>query len=312
MTSASAPGKIILFGEHAVVYGQPAIAVPVRQVKATAEVIDIADGSPGKIYIQAPDIRFQEWLHACSTDNPLAHAIRLTLQEIDDHDFPALTVHLHSTIPVAAGLGSGAAISVAIIRALSSHLGSALPLNRQSSLAYQVETIHHGKPSGIDNAVITYDKPVFFISGRGAKDFSIGAPLTLIIGVSSVVSSTHKAVGQVYQAWKEQRSHYEAIFDNIGGITELARQATERGDEQELGKLMNENQLLLKQLGVSHPELERLIDAAREAGAIGAKLSGAGLGGNVIALVSAQFGDKVESALVDAGAVWTLKTEVGV
>jgi mevalonate kinase len=311
MTSASAPAKIILFGEHAVVYGRPAIAIPVRQVSASIEVTDLLNAEPGEIDIHAPDIRFHEWLHACDPDNPLAHAIHLTLREINANGFPALHVHIHSTIPVAAGLGSGAAISIALIRALSSHLGSPLPLSRQSSLAYEVEKIHHGTPSGIDNTVITFDKPVFFQQGHDVDTFTIGAPLTLIIGDSGVASPTVEAVGMVRRAWKEQRSLIESIFDDIARITQQAREGIERGYEQVLGQLMNENQNLLVQLGVSHPVLERLIRAAREAGAFGAKLSGAGLGGNIIALTSAELGDKVEGALVDAGAVWTLKTEIG-
>jgi len=199
---------------------------------------------------------------------------------------------------------------VATIRALSEHLGHPLPLDRQSALAFEVEKTHHGTPSGIDNMVVTYDRPIYFRQGKEPEPFSIGAPLTLVIGDTGLRSPTSFAVGRVRRRWEQDRGQIEAIFDAIGEIVDQARQAIARGEVARLGLLMDRNQALLKTLGVSSPELEALIEAARQAGAGGAKLSGAGLGGNMIALVEAESAATVARAVRSAGGVRTLRAEV--
>ena len=310
MTTASAPGKIILFGEHAVVYYRPAIAVPVQQVLATADVMDITQATPGEIHLQAPDIQLDIWLHELRPDHPLARIIHLTLDEIEPGSFPPLRLHVTSTIPLSAGLGSGTAVSIAIIRALSTHLDHPLPLHRQSALAFEVEKIHHGTPSGIDNTVVTYDQPIYFVRGEELEILHCESPFTLVIGDTGRASPTAAAVGQVQQAWQQDTPKYEAAFDAIGQIASQARECILEGRVRELGPLMNQNQTLLEDIGVSSPELRLLIDAARASGASGAKLSGAGLGGNMIAIVDPDDADRVEIALQETGAVRTLRTEV--
>jgi mevalonate kinase len=311
MTTASAPGKIILFGEHAVVYGRPAIAVPVRQVVATAEVTDIRDATSERIHLVAPDIQLDCWLHEISPDHPLARIIHLTLEEIGVRNFPALQLQLRSSIPISAGLGSGAAVSVAILRALSEHLGHPLTLERQSELAFEVEKIHHGTPSGIDNTVVTFDQPVYFVLGQEPKTFHLEAPLSFIIGDTGRASPTAMAVGSVRREWQKKHAYYEDKFDAIGRITDRARLAIEKNQIRQLGNLMDQNQILLEEIGVSSSELHLLIQAARAAGALGAKLSGAGMGGNMIALVEPDTAPMVENALQRAGAIHCLRTEIG-
>lgn len=310
MTTARAPGKIILFGEHAVVYGRPAIAVPIHQVSAIVEVTSIPASPLGVIHVEAPDIGLDSWLHELNPDQPLARIIHLTLEEIGDHDPPTIGIQISSSIPIASGLGSGTAVSVAIIRSLSNHLGQSLPLKRQSELAYEVEKIHHGTPSGIDNTVVTYAKPVYYERGRDPEIIQIGAPFTLIISDTGVQSSTAIAVEQVRKDWQENPDTYESLFDEIGKLVLQARYSMERGQVHELGPLMDQNQVLLELIGVNSPPLQNLIDAARSAGAYGTKLSGAGLGGNTIALVDPVNASSVEKALRQAGAVSTLTTEV--
>ncbi|HEY45237.1 MAG: hypothetical protein AMJ88_04275 [Anaerolineae bacterium SM23_ 63] len=310
MTTARAPGKIILFGEHAVVYGQPAIAVPIHQVSAIVEVTSISASRLGVIHVEAPDIGLDSWLHEMDQDQPLARIIHLTLNEIGIHDPPALGITISSSIPIASGLGSGTAVSVAIIRSLSNHLGQSLPLKRQSELAYEVEKIHHGTPSGIDNTVVTYAKPIFYKRGCDPEIISIGAPFTLIISDTGVQSPTAVAVEKVRRGWQDDPNIYESLFDEIGRLVLQARYSMERGQVNKLGPLMDQNQVLLEAIHVNSPPLQALINAAREAGAYGAKLSGAGLGGNMIAIVDPLNAHAVEKALKQAGAVSTLTTEV--
>lgn len=310
MTVAHAPGKIILFGEHAVVYGRPAIAVPLAQVQAIAEVTLIEAAPRGRVQIEAPDVNVSCWLHECPEDDPLARVVELTLEEIEAVDPPALKIAIRSDIPIAAGLGSGAAVSVAIIRALSEHLNNPLALDRQSALAFEVEKLHHGTPSGIDNTVVTYSQPVYFVRGSPPEPFRIGQPFTLAIGVSDMPSPTSTAVSIVREGWLKDGERYESLFDSIGNVASRAREAIERGHAADLGPLMDENQDLLEGLGVSSAILRELIEAARAGGASGAKLSGAGLGGNVIALVSGSKVNSVLEAFRSAGASSTLVTEV--
>lgn len=308
--SASAPAKIILFGEHAVVYGHPAIAVPVMQVQAKAIVRAEPRGAAGKVRIQAPDIGLEADLSDLPAANPLATAIRGVAEALGVSRLPALTLRVTSTIPVAAGMGSGAAVSVAIIRALSAFLGHPLPAERVSALAYEVEKLHHGTPSGIDNTVITYAMPVYFVRGKAIETLHVGAPLTIVIGDSGVASPTAIAVGDVRRAWQSDSRHYEQLFDRIGEIVQAARQAIEKGQPDILGGLMNDNHALLRAMGVSSPELDRLVEAARAAGALGAKLSGAGRGGNMIALTTPENAPGIALALQAAEAIQTIITEI--
>jgi mevalonate kinase len=308
--TATAPGKIILLGEHAVVYWRPAIAIPVTQVRARAILTPNPRGKPGTLHIQAPNIGLEADLDELDPNQPLAAAVRLVLQELEIKRSPACTLRITSTIPVASGLGSGASVSVALMRALSAFLGKPLEDERVSSLTFEIEKLHHGTPSGIDNTVITYAKPVFFIKGEPIETLEVAHPFTLLIGDTGIASPTAAAVGDVRRAWQADPMAYERIFDAIGQIARSGRAAIERGQIDSLGLLMDENQELLKRLEVSSPELERLIEAARGAGAAGAKLSGGGRGGNMIALAAAKEAVKVAQALEEAGAKRVIQTEV--
>ena len=157
--SASAPGKIILFGEHAVVYGRPAIAVPVLQVRAKAIVRADPRAQSGQVFIQAPDINLNTTLDDLPTTHPIAAAIRAVTSTMHLQQPPACNLRITSTIPIAAGMGSGAAVTVAILRALSAFWGNPLNDEQVSGMAYEVEKIHHGTPSGIDNHVVTSAMP---------------------------------------------------------------------------------------------------------------------------------------------------------
>jgi mevalonate kinase len=308
--SASAPGKIILFGEHAVVYSQPAIAAPVLQVRAKAILTPNPRGKPGSVSIQAPGIGLEAELEALPERHPLRAAIDATLRLLNITHIPACNIRITSTIPVAAGLGSGAAVSVALARGLSGFLGVPLPDESVSAIAYEVEKIHHGNPSGIDNTVITSGMPVLFVREQPIEQLRVPQPFIIVIGDTGVRSPTAIAVGDVRRHWEADPAGYEAIFQSIGEITRSARVAIEQGKPEELGELMAANHAFLQQIGVSSPQLDGLVIAALNAGAMGAKLSGGGRGGNMIALPPPGLEDKVAQALQDAGATRTIITEV--
>jgi mevalonate kinase len=304
---ASAPGKVILFGEHAVVYGQPALAVPVTQVHADVEVSD--SSRPG-IWIEAPDINLHAKLNTLSSDHPLAAVIHNLFFALHIDPFPSFHIRIDSTIPVASGLGSGAAVSVALIRALSTYTGHPLSDERVNDLAFEIEKLHHGTPSGIDNTVITYARPVYFVKGQPLETFKAGEPFFIIIGDTGVAAPTKEAVGDVRNLWMEDKSKWKKVFSKIGEIANLARTTIEQGKTKELGELMDQNHVLLQEMTVSSPELDKLVRAARNAGALGAKLSGGGRGGNMIALVTTETKETVAKSLTEAGARRVIITKV--
>jgi mevalonate kinase len=298
---------VILFGEHAVVYGQPAIAVPVAQVRATATVEAAPPGSG--LAIIASDLGERVSLATAPQDEPLAAAARRTLTHLSAPE-PDATLTISSTIPIASGLGSGAAVSAALVRALAGFLGHALEPAQVSALVFEVERIHHGTPSGIDNTVVAYEQPVYFVRGHPADRLSVGAPFALVIGDTGTRSPTRQVVERVRQAREHSPARYDALFDGIGDIASEARRAIEVGDVDGLGLLMDDNHGLLIELGVSSSKLDELVEAARFGGALGAKLSGAGRGGNVVALVEDDTVDDVTEALREAGAVRVICTGV--
>jgi mevalonate kinase len=308
MTVAYAPGKVILFGEHAVVYGQPAIAVPVTQVQAQATVETSPEGQG--ITIVAEDLEQSYALDQAPPNDALRAIVVSTLEYIGVGTKHNLTITVSSTIPIARGLGSGAAVSTAIVRALGQHFGNFVPPQVISNLVYETEKIHHGTPSGIDNTVIAFEKPVYFVKDQKTEICSVKRPFLLAIADSGIASPTRIAVSHVRRAWEREREKYEEIFDEIGTVAEMGRQAIERGETETMGRLMNENHRLLQRIGVSSPELQGLVKAAREGGALGAKLSGAGRGGNIIALVTQETRSRVDMMLRLAGARNVIVTEV--
>ena len=307
MTSSSAPGKIILFGEHAVVYGRPALAVPVTQVQATATV---SENSRGGVWIEAPNINLSSAISQLASEHPLVAVINSVFTTLGIARPPACTVYLQSTIPVASGLGSGAAVSVAILRALSAYLGRPLTDAQVNGLAFQAEKLYHGTPSGIDNTVVTYARPVYFVKGQPIKTFRVGASFTLVIGDTGISAPTKESVGALRSLREADPTRWEKIFSQVGEIVWDARQAIERGDTPALGELMDANHALLQEMTVSCTELDTLTEAARKAGALGAKLSGSGRGGNMIALVLKEKAPAMAETLLAAGAKRTIITTI--
>ncbi len=303
ITRASACAKAILLGEHAVVYGRPAIAVPIPACRAWVTVRDAPAGG-GSIIAHDVGARYLAgsfcvdehgeflWaavegaLRACCASGP----------------WPSLEIEVHSEIPIARGMGSGAAVSAAMARGIVAHLGLALAPERLSELVYDTERLLHGTPSGIDNTVVAYEQAIWYRQGEGAEPIDLAIPLTLLIGDTGIPSRTRASVALVRRCWEAEPAPLEALFDAIAEVVQRGRSAMGRGDLVELGRQMDRNQALLAELGVSDPALERLVAAARQAGALGAKLSGGGMGGCMIALVPEDATEAVEAALRAAGA----------
>lgn len=305
---ASAPGKIILFGEHAVVYGRPALAVPVTEVHAE---VDVTSSSRRGIRIDAPEVGLHAELNTLPLDHPLAALIHDLFFTLKIDPFPDIDIHISSTIPVASGLGSGAAVSVALIRALSAFLERPLDDEHISAHAFEIEKLHHGTPSGIDNAVVAYARPVYFTKGMPIERLRVPEPFTIVIGYTGIAAPTRQSVAAVRSLWEADPTPLEAVFEGMGFIARTAREAIESGSWRHIGPLMNENHSLLQRLTVSSPELDRLVEAARNAGALGAKLSGGGRGGNMIALAPEGMARAIVQALTSAGAARVISTTVG-
>lgn len=307
-TVATAPGKIILVGEHAVVYGRPAIAAPVWGVKAIATLYDQPPGSGCTLL--ASDINLRLRLNEASDDQPLALVTRLALRQVGIEQEPDWRIELRSELPIAGGLGSGAALSAALVQAIFAHTQHPIKAEEVSKIVYESERFYHGTPSGIDNTVIAYGAPLWFVKGEAPQIFSSTQSLHLLIADSGIPSPTKETVGDVRREWNLDRLRYEAWFDEIAEIAHGARRCIESGNAEELGKIFARNHALLQQIGVSSPTLDRLVDVACQAGALGAKLSGGGRGGNVIALIEPSKREDVTRALLDAGARRVLSTVV--
>jgi mevalonate kinase len=303
---ASACGKIILLGEHAVVYGFPAVAVPVRSLRVWAE---LDENLTPPMRIEAPAVGLNAPLDDLPAEHPLAFCIRRTLEALHAEP-PTGRLILTSEIPVASGLGSGAAVSTAIVRVLASAAGQVLPPSEVSKIVFEAERFYHGTPSGVDNTVIAYERPIYFRRGREPELLAVGTPMTFLIADSGVRSKTRDAVTWVRERRQAEAARYDDLFRRIGALAEKGRTQMEEGRRESLGEAMNECHELLRAIGVSTAGLDRLADAARRAGALGAKLSGAGLGGNAVALVDPPQCAAVESGLRASGAVAVYRTHL--
>ncbi|MCK6577970.1 MAG: mevalonate kinase [Anaerolineae bacterium] len=308
MALGSAPAKVILFGEHAVVHGVPALAAPVSSLRAYAEAVPgVGEG----VRLHAPGFAesLPVGLGAAEVDNALTKIVHLVLREVSC-GMPNLAIHVHSDIPIASGMGSGAAVSAAVARALCAALNAPMDSETLNRLVYEVERLHHGTPSGIDNTVIVYEKPVYFVRGQEPMPLRVGAPIHLLIGDTGRPSLTRDAVSGVWGLLKQDPQEVTAHFETVRRIVAAARSHIEQGTPDQLGALMIENHQLLRKLTVSSPELDRLVDAALRAGASGAKMSGGGRGGIMIALVEPHTTEQIAASLHHAGAARVIATEI--
>lgn len=291
-TLASACGKIILTGEHAVVYHQPGIAVPLLSLRATCKV----RASEAAARLRAPDLGLDlDLTRALSAAEITEHALVTTVRRalgrlaIPVADCPGLCVS--SQIPIKRGLGSGSAISAAIYQALATHFKLSSSPQELYDFVQEIEAIYHGRPSGIDAQVIAYEQAVYFRREQAPQLFQTPRGLSLLVIDSGPAAATHEVVNWVAEQMRLQPQIYPALMPAIGKLSEalyrlLAENAVfdQPAQGQALGDLLNHNQALLQAMGVSGPAQDQLIERLRQAGAWGAKLSGAGRGGVCIAI----------------------------
>lgn len=300
----AACGKIILLGEHAVVYGRPAIALP---IPLAVEAMVRREGQGINIVI--PRWGLEQPVHA--NTQGLSGILAKILNDLD-LDQENMTIEVFPHIPRAMGLGGSSALAVAILRAMDAQFELGLDNNRINELAYECEKAAHGTPSGVDNTVATYGTPLRYQKtdeGPVFRDLRLTEPLQLVVGITGRESLTADTVAQVRNAWTQHPDRYNSIFDQIGSLTEAAQVALEQGKTGDLGDLMNVCHGYLNALQLSTPELEELIHIARSNGALGAKLTGGGGGGSMIALCPDNQ-DAVARAMQTAG-YETLSVTVG-
>lgn len=277
-----ASGKVILLGEHSVVYGYPALACGL----AAGAIVETTPGT-GRLCVD-------EWQctvdPTCVDERSVARAYRTILQRLGVSTLP-VDLHLRFSIPTGAGLGSSAAMAVAIARAVAATLGLALDDPRVVAAAAASEIEIHGRPSGIDQAFAESGCAVgLFTRQSGLQPFSLATPFLLVIGHTGQARDTKGRVARVAELYEANRSETQARFQAIAGLVEKARHALGEGSLGVVGSAMSENQRHLAALEVSCAAIDQMCSLAHDAGALGAKLTGGGGGGCVIALASSSTG----------------------
>ena len=295
--SGAAAGKVILLGEHAVVYGRHALALPLidavsASVQESRQQVDLA----------IPDWKiFDQWSSADQAPDGAASVVALIMQKMGVGD-RCFDIHVSSRIPIGMGLGSSAAFAVAVIRAFDALLQLDKSDDEIDRIAFLCEQITHGTPSGVDNNLATFGRPVLFNSDAGTQTEAVELTEVppLVVAASSTRGATKIQVDGVRRRYERNSSLYSGLFDEIDQISVAGAAALKQCDYEQLGAMMNVCQGLLNALEVSTPELEGMIDIARVAGAAGAKLTGAGGGGSIVALCPGKV-DEVTRALDHAG-----------
>jgi len=290
-----AAGKIILLGEHAVVYGRHALAVPIPDAVRAAAV-----RSDGPTTLTVRDWNYYSVIEPGSNEGVNA-VVNLILERLGVAD-SRFSIDVASSLPPGMGLGSSAAVAVAISRAVAKCVGLEIEDADVNEIAFAAEKLNHGTPSGIDNTLSCYGKPMLFRNSASLEGevLLLDEMPPLVIGFSHVAGSTYEQVAGVKGRFDQDESRYNAIFDQIDGISKAGAKALKAKQYQKLGSLMNLCHGLLNAIQVSTPDLENMVSIARQNGAMGAKLTGAGGGGSIVALCPGTE-DVVRSALHQAG-----------
>lgn len=278
-----AHSKIILIGEHAVVYGYPAISLPLLEVEVTCRAVPAA--TPWRLF----------------EEDTLSMAVYASLEYLNIKD-AYICCQIDSAIPEKRGMGSSAAISIAAIRAVFDYFEAELPRDVLEILVNRAEMIAHMNPSGLDAKTCLSDQPIRFIKNVGFEELAMDLSAYLVIADTGVYGHTREAIQVVESKGKEALPFLYAL----GELTQQAEEAIKAKDAVKLGEILTKAHGNLKEIGVSSLEADALVETALHHGALGAKMSGGGLGGCIIALVAdyRQAQDLAER-LEEKGAVQT-------
>ena len=298
-----AHAKAILLGEHSVVYGAPAVAIPVHGLGVEVRWLPAAEG----IHLDS-----ELYSGEASTGPDRVRAVVTALRAAAELVGlgPGARVRILSSVPHERGLGSSAAVAAAVARAAADLGGVELGPDALYRVVQEAERVSHGSPSGLDARAVVAETPIVFRRGTVAP-VHVGAPVTFVLADSGVAGSTAEAVAEVRARRQQDRGTVERAFTRIEQLTEQAVDHLQAADLPALGAAMTETHHLLAGLGVSHERLDALVDAAGAAGSTGAKLTGGGQGGCVVAVArSEEHADALAAALRDAGAARTWTTTV--
>ncbi len=310
MGKGSGYGKVILFGEHFVVHGAPGIV----------SAIDAATDAEVKKAVKGLNIRDErKTAKGYSEEKRLqqVESIERMMKAMGIDPKTGLDIWIGGSLPGFSGLGASAASSVAIARAIAQELGMQVTDEKINQAAYEAEKAYAGNPSGIDNTAATYGGLMWFKKDTaGGPDkverLHVRRPIEIVIGSTGKVANTKAMVEGVAERKKKNPQRYDPIFRQAENLAVAGRKTLEAYDLKKLGELMNENHRLLQQIEVSSKELDMLVDLARKQGAFGAKLTGGGGGGCMVALTPGKdLQGKVASAIKNLG-FEVLSTKVGV
>ena len=278
-----AHSKIILIGEHAVVYGYPAISLPLIEVEVTCKVVPAE--SPWRLY----------------EEDTLSMAVYASLEHLNIKG-ACIRCQIDSAIPEKRGMGSSAAISIAAIRAVFDYYQAELSHDVLEILVNRAEMIAHMNPSGLDAKTCLSDQPIRFIKNVGFTELEMDLSAYLVIADTGVYGHTREAIQVVQSKGKDALPFLHAL----GELTQQAEDAIRRKDAEKLGQILSQAHLHLKEIGVSSPEADSLVETALSHGALGAKMSGGGLGGCIIALATnLTHAQELTKRLEEKGAVQT-------
>ena len=301
-------GKVILFNEHFVVYGVPAIVSAIgKYTVAKVEPINSTGWKLNDNRKATPKYKEDKIDQQKDSINRILKKMNIDLSK------KGIEITLEGNLFCASGVGASAASCVALARAVSDHYDLNLSDDEINDIAYEGEKGYHGTPSGIDNTASTFGGLIWFEKGENQlmDKIDVQNPVEIVMGNTGKVADTSAAVAGVRERKEKNPDKYNEIFDRAENIAYLAKNAFLNEDYKELGKLMNENHKLLQQIEVSSRELDFLVKLARDQGALGAKLTGGGLGGNMIALTpNRDLQDDVANAIEKEG-FQTLKTVIG-
>lgn len=270
--------KVIFLGEHSAVYQKPAIVFPLPQIEVQVKIkpIQSNESEIDSKYFNGPLSK----LPASMTG--VSHLIG-RLNAILNPEQTNFTIQITSEIPLGRGMGSSAAISAALIRAYFAYFGKLLDKQDLDNLINIEESITHGNPSGIDAKTVISDQPILFENGHFTQ-ISFNAIGFIIIADTGISSNTKIAVDEVHNRLNCHPELVKQEIDQLGNLTEQVKFTLNNNDIKKTGQLMNNAQMILSNLGVSSSELDHLISVAKANGALGAKLTGSGMGGCIIAL----------------------------